>query len=211
MIYDNASISRFASRRSAVPTPSVKQSHTEASRSRAQATRKHREKGGSEQRRDKALRCGKIDKARGGLPVTSRRHCPARDRNRGSLSAVRRRNSLLAGSGNSRGKCLIYRAASCSDSAVLPADLQNFPVLVTRNSTRSRAEAPTPLPTDRPLASNSAAVLNRASQMTGLPAPYANPRYQAASSRKRRGSFGLPSLMPIVVTAPSPRQPICSS
>lgn len=59
--------------------------------------------------------------------------------------------------------------------------------------------------------SNSAAVLNRASQMTGLPAPSANPRYQAGSSRKRRGSFGLPSLIPIVVTAPSPRQPICSS
>jgi hypothetical protein len=37
MIYDNASISRFASRRSAVPNPSVKRSHTEASRSRAPA------------------------------------------------------------------------------------------------------------------------------------------------------------------------------
>jgi hypothetical protein len=34
MIYDNASISRFASRRSAVPNPSVKRSHTDASRSR---------------------------------------------------------------------------------------------------------------------------------------------------------------------------------
>jgi hypothetical protein len=42
--------------------------------------------GNIEQRRDKALRCGKIDKARGGLPVTSRRHFAARDRNRGSLS-----------------------------------------------------------------------------------------------------------------------------
>jgi hypothetical protein len=35
MIYDNASMSRFASRRSAVPNPSVKRSHTEESSSRA--------------------------------------------------------------------------------------------------------------------------------------------------------------------------------
>jgi hypothetical protein len=37
--------------------------------------------GNIEQHRDKALRCGKIDKAWGGLPVPSRRHFPARDRN----------------------------------------------------------------------------------------------------------------------------------
>jgi hypothetical protein len=75
----------------------------------------------------------------------------------------------------------------------------------------ARAAAPTPSSNVSASRSNSFAVRNRASQMTGLPAPSANPRYQAASSRKRRGSFGLPSLMPIVVTAPSPRQPICSS
>src|SRR5262249_11146740 len=49
-----------------------------------------------------------------------------------------------------------------------------------------------------------------ASQITGLPARSANSRCQAASSRNRRGSFCLPSLMPSVVTTPSPQQPICS-
>jgi hypothetical protein len=47
--------------------------------------------------------------------------------------------------------------------------------------------------------SNSAAVLNRASQMDGLLVLSANSRYQVAIWRNRLGSRGLPSLMPIVV------------
>jgi hypothetical protein len=57
--------------------------------------------------------------------------------------------------------------------------------------------------------SNSPAVRNRASQITGLPASSANTRYQAASSRRRRGSFGRPSLMSIVVIKSSLRHRVC--